>query len=667
MKQKHNSYTLPGTLIGLIGGVLLSFGLVPQLLAEAQEVSLTEGQSGKVILPWQEMKKLLEEIDKLKKAIETLKEEQIKTHTEQKEPVPVEYSISKSHFSGEVKGLSAQFKAEVAVQILTDDWVKIPFFQNDVGIEAISINSSDSNEPGNSEPMAQLVRTSDGYSFLAKGPKSFTIQVTFRVPIIINELTYSLSFIPPRAVINHITLRIPDKEVNIVQKTAHTQTIQQDEFTTIETVLSERDVLTLAWKVEKDSGINRKSLAVLNTLASIDKSDISVFTTIVLKHLASLDYIAFRLPLNVEIIDVTSLDIEQWSIEKQEKSQVVKIVGHPDPRTAVKIDLEYRQRLPSLPADITIPSIEMIGIDSLEGFLGIEILGNLEVNAKKVTDGILMPAKNLPKKLWQKASNPLLYGYQFYRNTFSPSLSIKGYQDIQTVVANVDMVDCMTHRTLEGKSITRILYFIRNNDRQFLTLTLPEKSRLWQAFLDGKPVKPAQKDSGEILIPMKKSTSQGGGLQSFLIEIGYITSVSKLSLKGDILNQLPAIDIPISYLKWSLYLPEYYEYSGFEGLLKQVTEFSNQLQTDTPTQPQIDIPTQGRRFLFEKHLIVEERPYIRGKYGQFLGDDIFLSLHPSSGMFGQYPSMDAVPSQEEAYQYERRPIRRQQVAPNMSF
>lgn len=668
MKQKHNSYTLSGTLIGLIGGVLLSFCLVPQLLAEAQEVSLAERQSGKVILPWQEMKKLLEEIENLKKAIETLKEEKIQTQTEQKTPVPVEYSISKSHFSGEVKDLSAQFKAEIAVQILTDGWVKIPFFQNDVGIEAISINSSSSNEPGNGEPMAQLVRTPDGYSFLAKGPKSFTIQVTFRVPIIINELTYSLSFIPPRAVINHITLRIPDKGVNIVQKTAHTQTTQQDEFTTIETVLSERDVLTLAWKVEKDSGINRKSLAVVNALAAIDKSDISVFSTIVLKHLASLDHIAFRLPLNVEIIDVTSLDIEQWSIEKQAKSQVVKIVGNPDPRTAVQIDLEYRQRLPSLPADITIPSIEMIGTDSLEGFLGIEILGNLEVSAKEVTDGILMPAKNLPKKLWQKASNPLLYGYQFYRNTFSPSLSIKGYQDIQTVVANVDMVDCVTHRTLEGKSITRILYFIRNNDRQFLTLTLPENSRLWQAFLNGKPVKPAQKDTGEILIPMKKSTSQGSGLQSFLIEIGYITSVSKLSLKGDILNQLPAIDIPISYLKWSLYLPEYYEYSSFEGLLKQVTAFSNQPQTDISTQPQIDIPTQGRRFLFEKHLIVEERPYIRGKYGQFLGNDIFLSLHPSGGMFGQYPSMDTVPNKTDAYQYERRAIpKQQQVAPNMSF
>ncbi len=502
--------------------------------------------------------------------------------------------------------------------------------------------------------------------------------MTFRVPIQVKGFIYSLSFLPPRAVINHVTLRIAEKGVNVVQKTSHSQLIQEENgFTTIETVLSERDTLKLGWKVEKDSSISRKSRAILHSLASVDKSDISVSSSIVLKHVASLNNIAFRLPLNVEIVNVTSLDIEQWYTEKLEESQVVKMTGQSEPRSAIKIDMSYRLRLASLPADIAIPTVEIIGTDTLEGFLGVEVLGNLEVNSKPVKSGILIPAKNLPKKLWQKASNPLLYGYQFYGNTFHPSLSIRRYHEIQTVVANVDLVDCVTHRTLEGKSITRILYFIRNNDRQFLTLTLPKNSRIWQVFLNGKPVKPAQKDTGEILVPMKKSASQGGDLQSFSIEIGYITEVNKLSLKGDVLNQLPAIDIPISYLRWRLYLPEYYEYSKFEGLLKKVTQFSNVPKKHHFTKPQIDIPTQGRLFLFEKHLIVEGRPYIRGKYGQFLGNDIFLSLHSSGisqppAVMGKAEHMDFMPSQskedkeDEVYEYDRRrqKIPQQQIAPN---
>lgn len=659
--------------IGLIGLMFLSFGCVQQLFAE--DFSLSEIKSGKVILSWDELKKLLDEIETLKQDIKTLKQEKAQAKKGQKKPLPVEYSITESQFTGEVKGMSAQFKAEFSVQILKDGWVTIPFFSNEVGIEAISLPKTSENEQ--QLALAQFVREPKGYYLLAKGPKSFSVQVTFRVPIEVDDLTYTLFFIPPRSVINHITLRIPEKGVNVIQKTSHSQLIQEkDEVTTIETVLSERDSLKLAWKVEKDSGINRKSSAVLHSLASVDKSDISVFSTIVLKHLASLNDVAFRIPLNVEIIDVTSMDIEQWSTEKLDDSQVVKIVGKSDPRTEVKIDISYRLRLSSLPADIAIPAVEIMGMDTLEGFMGVEALGNLEVNSKKVKNGVLIPAKNLPKRLWQKASNPLLYGYQFYGNTFSPSLSIRGYQEIQTVVANVDIVDCVTHRTLEGKSITRILYFIRNNDRQFLTLTLPKNSRLWQAFLNGKSVKPAQKDTGEILIPMKKSASQGGELQSFSIEIGYITEVNKLTLKGDILNQLPAIDIPINYLRWSLYLPEYYEYSRFEGLLKQVSQFSisnvAQVQRGHLTKPQIDIPIQGRRFLFEKHLIVDESPYIRGKYGQFLGDDIFLSLHSPRSPYTMHKANVGQDKEDEKHEiranpdekYEMRANPRLQVTPN---
>ncbi len=676
MKREHHHYWHP-IRMGLLGFLFFS---LPQLFAQtpetAEPLSLSQLKSGQVLLSWEELKTLLEEIELLKQNLEKLKTEQAKKEKAPKETLPVEYTLTQSHLTGKVKGLSAQFQAQFSVQILKEGWLKIPFFQNDIGIEAVSITVPDTAaetgsiaNQGHDKPLAQFVRNAQGYDLLAKGPQSFAIQVTFRAPIQVNELTYTLSFQPPRAVINQISLQIPEKGVNVIQKTAHSQVIQENEITTIESVLSERETLKMSWQVEKDSSLNRKSSAVLHTLASVDKSEITVFSTLVLKHIASLNEIAFRFPLNVEIINVTSLDIEQWSIEKLKDAQLIKIAGQTDPRSAINIDLSYRLRLASLPTDIAIPTVDVIGVDSFEGFMGVEALGNLEVHAKPLKKGVLIPAKNLPKRLWQKAANPLLYGYQFYGKAFSPSLSIKGYQDIQTVVANVDLVDCVTHRTLEGKSITRIQYFIRNNDRQFLTLTLPKNSRLWQAFLNGKPVKPAQKDTGEILIPMKKSSSQGGELESFSLEIGYITEVSKLSLKGDILNQLPAIDIPISYLRWTLYLPEYYEYSRFEGLLKQITQFSKAATLLHLSKPQIDIPTQGRRFLFEKYLIVDGRPYIRGKYGQFLGNDIFLSLHSDRPFRSGPKRMDRRSKTDNAYEPDEMSdeMSQQQVAPNMLF
>ncbi|NJO14583.1 MAG: hypothetical protein HC877_02195 [Thioploca sp.] len=614
----------------LMGFVLLALNYL-SVIGQAEEIALTNLDVGKVILPWTELKKLLEELETLKKH-NTADKKTVK-------PLPINYSIIQSYFNGEVKGNSVHFEAELVVQIFKTGWVTIPLFSKDVGIEAVNITviHSEKNQATVTPVIAndvqpninQLIRDTNGYHLFATGPQQLAIQVVFYLPIQVKESIYTFTFIPPRAVVNHFFLQIAEKGVTLVQLPPYSRINQPENMTTVETVLSEHDNFQLSWQIKTDSGITRKSLATIRTLASIDKAELVVINTIIIKYLTSLEQIAFHLPVDVEILNVTSLDITQWSTEKLVQSQVIKIAGHQDLPPQIKIEISYRRRLNDLPLETNIPTIALTGVDNLEGFLGIEVLGNLEVTTKKVTKGVLIPAKNLPPTLWQKTANPLLYGYQFHTSTFNATISIKGYQEIQTVVANIDHVDCVTHRTLEGKSINRILYSIRNNDRQFLSLTLPENSHLWQAFLDGTPVKPAQKDNGEILIPMKKSLTQGETLQSFTIEIGYITAVNKLSLKGDILNQLPAVDIPISYLQWRLYLPEYYEYSKFEGPLKQVTQFSIPEETSVNS-TQIDIPTQGQLFLFEKYLIVNEKPYMRGKYGQFLGDDILLSVHTSS-------------------------------------
>ena len=581
------------------------------LHARAEEFKLPDMESGKVVLSWTELKTILEELERSRiKAGEKPKEE----------APPVEYAIIEAQFNGSVEEKSARFEVTCAVQVLKDGWVMVPFFSGNIGVESVNIDA----------PGAQLVKDTDGYRLIAKGPGNFPIRATFRAPVQIDNLLHTVAFKTPRAVINRVALRIPEKGATIVQADPRAQITQTDDVTTFQTVLGESDEFKVSWSIEKEAGISRKSAAQLLSLASVEKSAISVLSTVVLKNVVSLEQVQFRLPPDVEILDVKSPDIERWTAEQSGEAQIIKLTGQKERRAAMEIALSYRRRIPTLPVQVPVPILDVSGIDDLEGFLGVEVLENLEVTAGEIQNGIQIPAKNLPQALWQKASSPLLYGYEFHVHSFNTALNLKSYQEIQTVVANVDMVDCVTHRTLEGKSITRVKYFIRNNDRQFLSLKLPGQSRIWQAFFDGTPVKPAQKETGEILIPMKKSSAQGEALQSFSIEIGYITEVGKLSLKGDLLNELPGIDLPINYLRWSLYLPEYYEYSGFEGPLKQVEQWSNANSTVPSTKTQIDIPTQGKLFLFEKYLIVDETPYIKGKYGQYLGSDLFLTMQPGN-------------------------------------
>jgi len=612
--------------------------------AEEQEFSLPELESGRIVLTWSELKSVLDELETLKRELDTLKRNaEDKDSQEEKDLLPpMEYTILESHLRGTTEGKRVRFESTTTIQVFKTGWSSIRLLPEQMGIESVHIALADTvpersawisrtqSEEESLPPTAQIVRGQDGYYVLARGPGKFSVTVTFYAPVHVENLVHTLVIAPPTAVINRIDLEIPEKGVHIDQMFPSGRITETEENTSIQTVLNKNDELRLVWKIDKDTGLYRKHSAAINSLVSVEKSAITIASTIVLQHLTSLDQVALLLPKNVDILNVTSAVIERWTVDQTEDAQRIMLAGQPDRRIPVELTLAYRMPLPELPAQVDIPIFRVEGVEILEGFVGIEVLGNLDVTPGNAQNTFLIPAKNLPDTLWQSTSSPLLHGYEFHDTGFTAVLDIKHYQEIQTVVANVDLVECVTHRTLAGKSMSRVRYFIRNNDRQFLMLSLPANSRIWQAFLDGEPVKPAQKATGEVLIPMKKSTTQGEDLQSFTIEIGYVTEVNKLSLKGDLLSELPGIDIPMSHLRWTLFLPDDYEYTNFEGPLKHVAEFSPASVDIAATKPHIDIPMQGKQFLFENFLMIDEAPYVRGKYGQYLGDDIYLAVQPQN-------------------------------------
>lgn len=298
--------------------------------------------------------------------------------------------------------------------MLKDGWVTIPFFPGSIGIETVRVDLADGSSQSLPELIqtptvdnrdhdrrtAQFVRDTKGYSLIARGPGVFTIQATFCIPLGIEDLIHTLTFIPPPSVINRVTLRIPEKGVRLIQTEPAGRVDQSDNETAFQAVLSQSDVLKLSWRIEKDAGIVRKTQATLHSLTTIDKSAVTVFSKAVLKHIGSLDQIAFHVPSDVEIINVTSPNIDRWYVEQAGKSQVIRIAGQSDRHADVEISLSYRVQVPALPAQISIPMVEVHGVDMLDGFVGVEINGNLEAVAESVKNGSLIPAKNLPKTLW---------------------------------------------------------------------------------------------------------------------------------------------------------------------------------------------------------------------------------------------------------------------------
>jgi len=157
----------------------------------------------------------------------------------------------------------------------------------------------------------------------------------------------------------------------------------------------------------------------------------------------------------------------------------------------------------------------------------------------------------------------VLLGFKYLKHPMSLLIDVKKHEDVPVLVATVDVADMTTLLTKDGKILTRVLLSMRNNMKQFLRAELPPSSELWSTFVAGKPVKPGRDEDGRILVPLEKSMS--GSSENFLVEMIYLTKGKPLGNKGRYGIELCKLDLPVTHLQWSLYLPEKYRFRDFEG------------------------------------------------------------------------------------------------------
>ena len=225
----------------------------------AEEPMLPNLESGKVVLTWNELKTMLDELESLKRAVAEQQQ------PEAKEQPPVEYNVLDAQLRGTAQGATMRFEAEFSVQILKSGWTTFQLLPAQVGIESVRVTQNDAAPTlspladaaatPSAVPIAQLVRGDKSYDVIAQGPAEFTLAVVFYAPIQVDNLTYSFELTPPPAVMNRVTVEIPEKSVNLLKMSPAGRVDQIDNGTMFWTVLSKNDTLALSWQIEKETGI----------------------------------------------------------------------------------------------------------------------------------------------------------------------------------------------------------------------------------------------------------------------------------------------------------------------------------------------------------------------------------------------------------------------------
>ncbi|HVQ28672.1 MAG TPA: hypothetical protein VMV21_03785, partial [Vicinamibacteria bacterium] len=123
--------------------------------------------------------------------------------------------------------------------------------------------------------------------------------------------------------------------------------------------------------------------------------------------------------------------------------------------------------------------------------------------------------------------------------------AVTRYTPQAVLVAIIEEARYQTLLTEDGKSLVRARYAVRNNQRTFLAVTLPEGGALWSAAISGRPVRPGRSPEGALLLPLEK-TRAGEEAPAFVAEIVYFQRGPAWSDRGHVALPLPALDLPVS-------------------------------------------------------------------------------------------------------------------------
>jgi hypothetical protein len=272
--------------------------------------------------------------------------------------------------------------------------------------------------------------------------------------------------------------------------------------------------------------------------------------------------VRIQLPEKITVNQVGGAMVADWEMNNGEL--VVTFLEPVEHSARFLISAEAR-----LPRDgvIDIPMLRLLGTERDSGGVAVEILGAGEIKDQKAHGLEDADATDLGTMIANRQS-PALVAFRARAGeagaTRSLSINVARYDQQAVLMANIEEARYDVLISADGKELVQARYAVRNNQRNFVKITLPTGATVWSASLAGKPVRPGQSPDGSLLLPLEKSRG-GEDAPAFPVEIFYLVKATAWQDKGHERVTLPALDLPISRTGMLLYYPPSFKLNAEPG------------------------------------------------------------------------------------------------------
>jgi hypothetical protein len=278
--------------------------------------------------------------------------------------------------------------------------------------------------------------------------------------------------------------------------------------------------------------------------------------------------IRIRVPEGVTINQVMGALVADWNAKGNE---LVVTFLEPVEHSA-RFVLTGEARLPR-DGKIEVPLLRLIDPVRETGGVGVEVTGAGEIKDLKPRGLENADASDLGEIVSSRQS-PSLSAFRFRVGGADMeralTVDVTRYTQQAVLMANIEEARYRVLASKDGKTLVEARYAVRNNQRNFVKITLPQGAVLWSASLAGKPIRPGQSPDGNLLLPLEKARG-GEEAPAFALEVLYLRRAAAWGDRGKIALPLPAVDLPISRTGLVLFYPPLLKMTADPGSFRTET------------------------------------------------------------------------------------------------
>jgi hypothetical protein len=476
------------------------------------------------------------------------------------EAPPVEATLTRVDYDLRVDGTAATGSARLTIDVLKDGWVRVPIppgllvREARLGTELVSLIPAQ----GSGDQLAAILSK--------KGRSVLALDVAFTVGSAGGEERLSLPVGSSGITAASVAIAQPDIEVKVTGGLAPENTAKPAAKWT--TYANGSEPLVFFWHKNKTEEqhveLPPRMRGSLTQLFGLGEDSASVNAEVQIEVLqGAASEVKIAVPDNVTIDQVPGALVADWDVKNGEL--VVHLLDPVEHSVAFTVAGEMRA---AREGKLAIPLLRLLDAERETGGVAVEVLGAGEIKDAKLQGLETTDASQLGQMVASRQS-PSLTAFRPLPGAGKRGLEVEvaRYTQQAMLTANVEEARYRALITADGKTLVEAKYAVRNNQRDFVKITLPMGAVVWSASVAGKPVHPGEAPDGGMLIPLDKNRA-GEEALLFPVEILYLARGDEWSAKGRAALTLPAMDLPVSRTAVVLYYPPLFRVNAEAGAFR---------------------------------------------------------------------------------------------------